>query len=199
MVKKDQNTEKKILDAAKKVFESKGMYGARMQEIADEAGINKALLHYYFRSKEKLFEAVFEDAFTNFFPNLVEIFNTDKDIREKLEMIIDHYFNMISKNPFLPIFLITEVNREPECMKSRLQKMGLDIEKLLKILNALRDENILPDIDPRQIIVNLISLTIFPYLARPLLKPLLFENNAEEMNTFLLARKKMILQMLLNQ
>ncbi|MFB6342862.1 TetR/AcrR family transcriptional regulator [Saccharicrinis sp. FJH62] len=199
MVKKDQNTEKKILDAAKNVFESKGMYGARMQEIADEAGINKALLHYYFRSKEKLFEAVFEDAFTNFFPNLVEIFNTDKDIREKLEMIIDHYFNMISKNPFLPIFLITEVNREPECMKSRLQKMGLDIEKLLKILNALRDENILPDIDPRQIIVNLISLTIFPYLARPLLKPLLFENNAEEMNTFLLARKKMILQMLLNQ
>ncbi|MFB6317077.1 TetR/AcrR family transcriptional regulator [Saccharicrinis sp. FJH54] len=199
MVKKDQNTEKKILDAAKKVFECKGMYGARMQEIANEAGINKALLHYYFRSKEKLFEAVFEDAFQYFFPNLVEIFNSDKGIREKLESVIDHYFNIISRNPYLPIFLITEVNREPECMKSRLQKMGLDIEQLLVILNGLRDDKVLPDVDPRQIIVNLISLTIFPYLARPLLKPLLFENNADEMNAFLLDRKKMILQMLLKQ
>jgi TetR/AcrR family transcriptional regulator len=199
MVNKDSSTEKKILDAAKKVFEHKGMYGARMQEIANEAGINKALLHYYFRSKEKLFEAVFQDAFANFFPDMLNIFNSDLDVGEKLTLIIDHYISLITKNPYLPVFVITEVNRDPECMKSRMLKMGLDLNVILKHLDKLRANGIIPDIDPRHTIVNLISLTIFPYLAKPLIKPLLFDNSDSGLKTFLEERKKVILQMLLNQ
>jgi TetR/AcrR family transcriptional regulator len=63
-------TERKILQAAREVFQRKGLYGARMQEIADAAGINKALLHYYFRNKDKLFDAIFSDVFQNFIPGL---------------------------------------------------------------------------------------------------------------------------------
>ena len=77
MVEKDLNTEQKIHEAAKTVFIRKGLEGARMQEIADEAGINKALLHYYFRTKDKLFEAVFADAFYKMVPNIIGSLKSD--------------------------------------------------------------------------------------------------------------------------
>ena len=80
---KDQTTEEVILEAARKVFVKKGMYGARMQDIADEAGINKALLHYYFESKDKLFEKVFMEAAGHLFPKVNEVFNSDASVFEK--------------------------------------------------------------------------------------------------------------------
>ena len=82
-IKKD-NTEEKILNAAQTVFIQKGMDGARMQEIADEAGINKALLHYYFRTKQKLFEAIFKKVFSQIFPNLMDMVHSELPIEEKL-------------------------------------------------------------------------------------------------------------------
>jgi AcrR family transcriptional regulator len=88
---KAYNTEEKIMEAAKKVFVSKGKAGTRMQEIADEAGINKSLLHYYYRSKEKLFGAVFKFAFSQFAPKITKVFSTEKNILEILENIIDSY------------------------------------------------------------------------------------------------------------
>ena len=75
--------ETQILNAAKKVFQKKGMDGARMQEIADEAGINKALLHYYYRSKQQLFEAVFKFAFNLLAPQLNQILNDDSSIENQ--------------------------------------------------------------------------------------------------------------------
>ena len=84
MSEQELSTEKTILEAAKKVFLDKGFDGARMQEIADEAGINKALLHYYFRSKDKLFDAIFEEAFKQFLPNISDIMVSDISIEEKV-------------------------------------------------------------------------------------------------------------------
>ena len=83
MSEAEQNTEQKILDAAKEVFQKKGMTGARMQEIADKAGINKALLHYYYRTKEKLFEKAFEAAFSLFYPKVKKMLISDKTVLEK--------------------------------------------------------------------------------------------------------------------
>ena len=88
MTIQDQTTEKKILDAAKVVFLEKGFDGARMQEIADEAKINKALLHYYFRSKDKLFDAIFHEAFQQFLPHIAEIMMTQKPLFEKRQFLI---------------------------------------------------------------------------------------------------------------
>src|SRR3954463_7666646 len=110
--KKDIPPEQKILEAAKQVFFDKGMHGARMQDIADKAGINKAMLHYYFRSKEKLFETIFIDATGHLFPKLSSILESDKTIFEKIELICVEYINQIQQIPYLPIFIISEASRQ---------------------------------------------------------------------------------------
>ena len=89
MSEKDSNTEQIILKAARKVFTHKGFDGARMQEIADEAGINKALLHYYFRSKDKLFEAIFKEVITTFFPRIISVLTSDLSLFEKITLFTD--------------------------------------------------------------------------------------------------------------
>ena len=96
MVNLQANTEQKILEAAKRIFHQKGFEGARMQEIANEAGINKALLHYYFRSKEKLFEAVFQDAFSQLMGQAREIFFSEKPLKEKITAFLGNYLNVIT-------------------------------------------------------------------------------------------------------
>ena len=106
-VKKD-NSEEKILNAAQSVFIQKGMDGARMQEIADEAGINKALLHYYFRTKQKLFEAILKKVFSNILPNLMDMVHSDLPIEEKLGIFIENYIDLLMENPYLPNFILKE-------------------------------------------------------------------------------------------
>jgi AcrR family transcriptional regulator len=102
------------LDAAKTVFQAKGMNGARMQEIADEAGINKAMLHYYYRSKENLFEAVFNSAFSLLAPQLSAILNDDSSIEDKIKNFTFNYITFMLKHPYLPNFIIQEVNRKED-------------------------------------------------------------------------------------
>ena len=111
---KNTSTESSILDAAKRIFQNKGMDGARMQEIADEANINKAMLHYYFRSKELLFEAVFTNAFALLAPQLNAILNDDSSIEEKIKKFTFNYISFIIKHPYLPNFIIQELNRNPD-------------------------------------------------------------------------------------
>ncbi len=123
---KDINTEYHILEAAKKVFQSKGMDGARMQEIADEAKINKAMLHYYYRSKQLLFEAVFINAFELLAPQLNAILNDDSSIEKKVRNFTSNYISFIIKHPYLPSFIIQELNRNPEfILKLKDQKAFL--------------------------------------------------------------------------
>ena len=104
MVKKEkhQGTEEKILSAARKIFTTKGMAGARMQDIANEAGINKALLHYYYRDKEKLFETIFLEEAQKFFPKINAIFQSDDPLFLKIEKFVDEYIDEMLENPYLP-------------------------------------------------------------------------------------------------
>src|SRR4029077_761858 len=104
----DQATEHRILEAARKVFQSKGMHGARMQDIADSAGINKALLHYYFRNKEQLFESIFKEALEKFLPVLRELVESDFPLGKKIKSFVDGYTDVLLENPFLPAFIIHE-------------------------------------------------------------------------------------------
>src|SRR5574339_606892 len=122
MVKKKNTdtSEEKILAAARKVFMEKGMAGARMQDIADEDGINKALLHYYFRSKDKLFETIFAETSSRFIPRMTEILNADTPLFEKINTFCEAYISQIQQNPYMPLFLMNEANKHPD---SFLQKM----------------------------------------------------------------------------
>src|SRR5215212_11721399 len=106
---KSTDTEAKILDAARSVFIRRGTAGARMQEIAAEAGVNQALLHYYFRSKERLAVAVFQQMASRLFPALIQTLGSDASIDEKINALVALYIDNLSRNPFLPGYVLSEL------------------------------------------------------------------------------------------
>lgn len=175
---KDTSTESSILDAAKRIFQKKGMEGARMQEIANEAGINKALLHYYYRSKQLLFEAVFKQAFLVLAPQLNNVINNDSTLFEKIKNFSENYISFIIKHPYLPNFIIQELNRNPEFINHLIDKKQFpSIEKFKKQVTENIENGSIKPINPEQLFINLISLNILPFLAAPLLKGLLTIND----------------------
>lgn len=113
---KDNTKEIEILSAAKRIFQAKGMDAARMQEIANEAGINKALLHYYYRSKQQLFEAIFKSAFLVLAPQLNQVINEDMALFDKINN--NRYISFVIKHPYLPNFIIQELNKNPDFKKN---------------------------------------------------------------------------------
>jgi AcrR family transcriptional regulator len=188
--KKDQNTEKLILEAARTVFEKKGFEGARMQEIADEAGINKALLHYYFRSKEKLFDTIFREAFNNFWPSIeAEINGKDATVKDLIKGVVNAYTNMLRKMPFLPGFIVGEINRSPERVEGLLRATGIKPDFVIGIIKNGIDRGEIIAIDPRELIINIIGLSIIPYLSRPVLWRM-FYDSPDEYDKFLEGRRK---------
>jgi len=177
--KKDITTESLILKSAKRIFERKGMEGARMQEIADEAGINKALLHYYFRSKQLLFEAVFKNAFLLLAPTLNKIINNDSSLFEKIREFSNNYISFIIKHPYLPNFIIQELNRNPNFLVEIIPKKDFpSTEKFKNQVTESIEKGIIKPIDSSQLFINLVSLNILPLLAAPLLKGFLTINDA---------------------
>lgn len=167
---KDKNTEEQILSAAKSIFQSKGMDGARMQEIADKAGINKAMLHYYYRSKQLLFEAVFKNAFSLLAPQLNAILNDDSSIEEKVRNFTSNYITFISKHPYLPNFIIQELNRNPEFILKMKDTNGLpNIEKFKKQVAIEIENGLIKPITAEQLFINIMALNIFPFVAKPLI------------------------------
>lgn len=168
---KNQDTEGQILEAAKDVFQKKGMDGARMQEIANEAGINKAMLHYYYRSKQLLFEAVFNNAFSLLAPQLNKILNDDSSIENKVKKFTNNYISFISKHPYLPNFIISEMNRNPKFFEKIQQNAAFPtLEKFNNQVISEVEKGILKPIDGNQLFINIISLNIFPFVATPLIK-----------------------------
>jgi len=196
-IKKD-NTEEKILSAAQSVFIQKGMDGARMQEIANEAGINKALLHYYFRSKQKLFEAIFTTVFRQVFPNIKMLVQSEKPIAEKLTLFIDSYIGVLLKNPYLPSFILKEINRDPEFLASVIRKQGINPGDIFKMLEKEIADGNIREIDPRELMLNILALSIFPIAAKPLMQIMFFENNKKAYKSFLEKRKTTVKEFVLN-
>jgi len=167
--KKDKSTEDRILQAARKIFTQQGMAGARMQDIADEAGINKALLHYYFKSKDTLFEMIFLESAAQFFPRINEIFSNELDIYRKMEIFCENFIDMVRENPFLPAFVINEINRNPGHFFKKIwtgdrrpnpQPFIAQVQKEI-------DAGKIIAISPLDLLLNLISMTVFPMIARP--------------------------------
>jgi AcrR family transcriptional regulator len=194
--KMDYSTEEKIHEAARRIFILKGMEGARMQEIADEAGINKALLHYYFRSKENLFKAVFKDIFSKFFLKVRDKLFSDISAKEKLIVFIDNYIDMIQANPYVPQFIINEINRDPMVLKTLMFESGIEPQKILEMfLNQVQSSN-LSKLDPRHIVVSLLGMLIFPFAARPLLQMVYFNDDQEAYTRFLSERKEIVKNMI---
>jgi len=167
----DVSTEEKILAAAKKVFMRDGLQGARMEDIAKEADVNKALLHYYFRSKRKLFEIIFEEARSKMLPRAKEIFESDIPFFKKLEKFIHSYFDLLSDSPFLPLFIINEVHKNPQKFMEQSGLLDAIRPTMMLFVQNLNEEiergNVKP-IAPTQLLMNIISMCIFSFLGKPL-------------------------------
>ena len=195
----EQSTDIKILDAARKIFLQKGLDGARMQEIADEAGINKALVHYYFGSKEKLFEAIFADTLQQFFPRLESIILLNVSFVEKIEHFIDLYLELVIKNEFVPQFIIREAHRNPQNILKLFERIGMQQNAaiILKILKDEMKKGTIKEMPPEYFIIHIISLCVFPIVGRPLLEPLLFHGDDERYNDYMNDRKKYVKELLI--
>jgi AcrR family transcriptional regulator len=193
-----ENTEEKILAAARKVFMQKGLAGARMQDIADEAGINKALLHYYYRTKEKLFEIIFLEHKQKMFANLVKILDSDKSVLEKIELIVEHEQDSLQALPQLPLFIMNEVNCNPERVLEMHDKMMKDVQLkfFAQVEKEIAEGKIRP-INPLDLMLNLISLNVFPYLSMPMIGQIM-DISEEDVKVFMQNRRHTIKEFIFN-
>lgn len=192
IIKPDKDTEKRILDSARKIFHKKGLAGARMQEIADDAGINKAMLHYYYRNKEKLFSAVFQEAAERIFPQVSKILGSELPLFEKIKMLIENYIEMLKQNMYLPVFILHEIQQDP----SRLVNIIMEDEskafmKFFQDIEKAKAEGIIINIDIKTVIVNILSLCIFPVAAKPVIAGI-FNMRENEYMDYLESRKKSV-------
>ena len=191
MTENDKLTEEKIFDAATEVFTEKGLDGARMQDIADQAGINKSLLHYYYRTKDRLFNAVFEKIAASMFSKFAPVFDENLSLEDKIRFFYREHISFLQRNPRLPAFLLNEINRNP----ARLRKMidTLDIEKFWNVLYAqngkeLEKYNITREKIP-QIMTTIAAISVFPFAARGIFESL-YEKIGIDFDTELEERKE---------
>jgi TetR/AcrR family transcriptional regulator len=203
MTEKDHSTEEIIFDAAQKVFIEKGFNGARMEEIAKEAKINKSLLHYYYRTKEKLFGAIFSKVFKIFVPRMLSFIESDASLFEKIEQFVNMYIDLIMKNPYIPNFIMSEINRNPESIGNMLaEATGIKemktFERFSKVIEEEIEKGTIKPIKPEQLVVNIIGLCIFPFVARPILQTVLFDNDKQKYKEFIESRKKEVSSFIIN-
>jgi len=180
--KNDQSssTELKIFEAARDVFQSKGLEGARMQEIADKAEINKSMLHYYYRSKEKLFEKVYQLSIVKLIPQIAGLLNEEMPLEAKLRNFAIKYLELIKRNPDIPLFILHEMNKNPGRMKTfMLHEVGKKIQPFLNQIQEEKEKGNTVDLPAEQIMANIMSLLIFPFIARPVFQVILNKNDSE--------------------
>ena len=189
-------TSQRVLDAAKRVFVRKGMDGAVMQDIAREAQISRTSLHYHFRSKERLFEAVLDDLFAAFLPHVEAILHRDIPLRQKVAGFVDEYLDLLKANPYLPHFIMTELNRKPDRIIHHMTEKGLFSRRIRRLVeDALRPVD--PHADAAQFIMNLLSLCLFPFIAQPLVEAFFTDGGRHSFERFIDGRKTIIVDALM--
>ena len=194
----DGHTEQRILDAAHAVFLRRGTAGARMQEIADEAGVNKALLHYYFRSKSRLADAVFGRVVGQLLPPVLEILGSDLEIEDKVRRVVALELEHLARNPYAPAYVVSELIQHPERVRQFIKTItGIDVgrvappvrDTLDRQLRARARAGTLRPIPAEQFVVNLLGLCLFPFIARPMISAAL-QMDEKRFAQFIEYRKK---------
>jgi AcrR family transcriptional regulator len=190
---KDKNTEKQILDAARKVFLEKGMSAARMQEIADEAGINKALLHYYYRSKERLFDRIFSEVIEKISSGLKSIFEKEMSILQRINSIVDVYIDVLLENSYLPLFVLNELNHNPERFTDLVkQHIAIHMQKFFVQIEEEANKGLINPIHPVHLLLNVLGLIIFPFATVPLISRIVNDEFKPLLEHLLLERKEVV-------
>jgi len=191
-----ENTEHQILIAARDVFIAKGFEGARMQEIADRAEINKALLHYYFRSKENLFDAVFSEVAIHLFPAVRQLLESELDIKEKIAFFVKIYLKALHENPYIPAFVINTLNTNPDRFLKYIKKSGINPLLLQKQIDEEASRGLIRMIKAEHLLVNTLAMCLFPFVARPIIQNI-FNMKDEEYQSYLESRQTEIIDFVL--
>ena len=170
IIEQDISTEEKIKSAASRLFTEKGFDAVRTRDIAEEAGINLALLNYYFRSKEKLFELIMRENFHQFIEQLIPIMGSEElPLEQILTQVCANYIDLLKTNPDLPFFIITEIrkgNRKPAILKDRMTKVRAAFIK--RIEQTVVGRKMTPS-EKSHMMMNFMSLILFPFIAQPVL------------------------------
>jgi len=193
MSNQDPSTEQKIKKAARELFHQKGYEGTKTRDIAEEAGINIALMNYYFRSKKKLFDLIMLETIETFFKTVIDIlWEEETSLDEKIDRLINHYIDMLKSEPDIPLFLLTEIRSDSKAFVGEI----FPKEKIINspFIKQLMEIQSFPDqgkVNPMQYAINFISLVVFPFVARPIIMEL---NGLEEQEFLALMdeRKKWI-------
>jgi TetR/AcrR family transcriptional regulator len=199
MTDSDRQTEEKIFEAATDVFVEKGMDGSRMQDIANHAGINKSLLHYYYRSKDHLFNAVFEKIADEMFRKFAPVFDENLSLDDKIRFFFREHIGFLQRNPRLPAFLLNEINRNPGRVKKLIR--NVNVNKFWMMLmeqhpDELAEYRITKELLP-QLMITIASISVFPFAARGILETL-FENMDIDFDDFLEKRKEFAATFVIN-
>jgi TetR/AcrR family transcriptional regulator len=194
-------TESKIKEAATRVFLTKGFDGTTTRAIATEAGMNLALVNYYFRSKEKLFTEIFEDMFRLMMEGMLEVFHRPLSLREKIVALIDHDFELFKKHPDLVIFVLSEVHRNPERFFSMIklkhfQEVFSRNSFIHKELQEASNQKIIRPINPSNAVFTIMSSMHTIFSTKILLKHL-DDMSEEEFESFSEAHKEISKNMLI--
>lgn len=189
-----------ILKAAKQEFICKGYEAARMRSIAERAEVNKGLLHYYFKSKEVLVTEIFNETFVALFKDLKRVFTSSSDIFQKIEEGVAVYIDFTSKNQDIPLFIVSEMSRDPKQHIERMKRSGLTppFKELARSIAQGQEQGIIrKDISPKQFVLNMISLVLFPVVAKSMVK-YTHDLNEQEFKQMLENRKKEVAQFLIH-
>ena len=190
---KDISTEERIKAAARKVFHQKGFAGTRTRDIAEEAGINHAMLNYYFRSKEKLFEMVMMETMAQFFKGVNLMLNDEStSLDEKIDLIVSNYVDLLLKEPELPTFILNEVRPNPQAfVEQNPIKEALTHSVLTRQYAEAVARGEITEPNLIQAILNVIGLVIFPFIAKPILTSII--NIPEEQYKALMLQRKTLI------
>lgn len=195
----DNSSEEKIMDAAIKVFTEKGLAGARMQEIADEAGVNKAMVHYYYRNKQNLFENIFKKKVKELFRAFSIILVADQSFEEKIRSFIETEIEIISQFPSLPLFVLNEAGKNPAILDEVFEEGGP--KRLIKLFRKMVEQEVkkgsIRSLKFDELLINIMSLCIYPFVARPILQFVLDKDDLDYKD-MIEARKHTVADLIIN-
>lgn len=203
MGKDNRSTEEKIFRAAMTEFIDKGRHGARMQEIANRAEINKAMLHYYFRNKEQLYSHVFQTVFLKVFGSLHHLFEQEMPFSVSLRLFIDGYIDLIKSNPKIPAFIMRELSEGGEVIRALIPRLVKAEQFMLPGLFMRRageamEKGEIRRVDPLQLLMTVIGAGVYFFLAEPMVKGVMETTGAYDRERFLQERKKHIYDIIIN-
>lgn len=192
--------ENKIIDAARSVFIEKGYAETSMSEIAARVGINRPALHYYFRTKEKMFQAVFGSIVSSVVPKVFDaLTHKEKSISQRVEGIIDAYYALFLENPQLPMFILRELNRDSDLLINTIQQFNImdTVHNALASVQEEMNEGKLRKVSLQFTFYNFYSLLTFPFLTKDI-STKVFRNDDKAFRAMLVEWKQNIIAQMLN-